>query len=646
MPDPAKKLKNFFSKACANLHYSPYVRHYLFTSNVKSSVSVSIVVSLLEIFMLVSIFTGAVDSGGMQNQTWVTNHVIAYIILLITSIAMLIYSILFLKSKIKSYFIGYLLKIIFIMIAITFGIYISYTSYDARGQVFAFITMELFSLCILVLHPINTFIVLTSSFALYLYFQNMIMPLSYSIKVNIFTAWIATLLSARNIHHQRRIEAQKGEEIEKINSQLRKNATINELTGIPNFFSFQQTTEKLLKDESVDISDMRFIFMDIENFKNYNEKFGFSKGNEFLKKTGGIVSEVFAGDTVAYFSDDHFIAFSSVKGLSKKLELVKEKIQAEEKSIHLGLKTGLYMPESRNIASNIALDYARYASSSIKKHSIHNVAEYNTHMDIAFSKKQYIINNIDSAIEKGYIQPFYQPLVWAKDGSLCGAEALARWIDPEFGLLSPADFIPILEEYHLIHKLDMHIMREVCRNIRAAYDSNLPILPTSINLSRLDFMLADPVKEVSDCINKYNIKKTDIHIEITESALADSPDEIMKALNSFREQGFSLWLDDFGSGYSSLNVLKDFSFDMMKLDMKFLLRFSDNQKTRPIISSMVELAKKIGMQTLSEGVESPEVFSYLREIGCERLQGYLFGKPMPPEEFRKKITSGEFKVSV
>jgi EAL domain-containing protein (putative c-di-GMP-specific phosphodiesterase class I) len=235
-------------------------------------------------------------------------------------------------------------------------------------------------------------------------------------------------------------------------------------------------------------------------------------------------------------------------------------------------------------------------------------------------------------------------VVWAETGKLCGAEALARWIDPTYGVISPAAFIPVLEEYHQIHKLDMFVMESVCNHIKDANDNNYPRIPVSINFSRLDFELADPVKEVSLCIEKYGLSKNDIHVEITETALSDTDKNLQEAMADFRAKGFSLWLDDFGSGYSGLNVLKDFSFDMMKIDMKFLSKFSENQKTQPILSSIVSLAQKIGMQTLTEGVETEEAREFLRSIGCQRLQGYLFGRPMSKDEFVEKILSGEYQV--
>ena len=401
----------------------------------------------------------------------------------------------------------------------------------------------------------------------------------------------------------------------------------------------------MLQNEKINIKDYRFVFMDVENFKNYNEKYGFRVGNNFLRTIGQFIREGFANDIYARFSDDHFIAFAPIEGLMEKLENLKMRIRHEEMSIQLGLKTGLYMPKDRSVQPSIALDHARYACDSIKKHFSKDIREFSDDMDGEFNRKQYIINNIDAAVEKGYIQVYYQPVVWAENSKLCGAEALARWNDPEFGFLPPGAFVPILEEYHLIHKLDMYVMEEVCRELGETYKSGEPIIPISINFSRLDFELSDPVRELNRCIAQYGISKEDIHVEVTESALVDTDQKIKSALSEFRAQGFSLWLDDFGSGYSGLNVLKDYNFDMMKIDMKFLRKFSENQKTRPILSGVVEIAKSIGMQTLTEGVETPEMSDFLRSIGCQRLQGYLFGKPMPREEFIAKIKNGEYDVS-
>ena len=642
-----KTKKKVFSKILnkiPHVKYTAYVKDYLFRSNVVSSIYVSIIVAVLEIWMLITIFTGQIFSDGQRSFLWLIQHEAAYIILLLTAIAMLIYSIAYLRGKTKNVIFGSIIRVFFTIIAISFGLYISYKSYDQRGQVFVFLTMELFSLVLLIWHPINHFIILTLSFGIYLYLQSTIKPLTYSIFVNSFTCWIVLLMTGLNIHHQRRIEAQKDDNLEKLTLYLKNKSLVDELTGLANLDYFQRESIGILNNEKTDLSKVRFVFMDIENFKNYIEKYGFRRGNKFLRSIGKEINKTFDGDIVARFSDDHFIAFTKAENLEEKLLHIKEMINTSEGEISLGLKCGVYTPIDRCIAPSIALDKARYASVSVKKHFMHDIAEYNTDMDSEFRRKKYIINNIDFALKTGYIHVYYQPVVWAPTGKICGAEALARWDDPVYGMISPGIFIPILEEYHQIHKLDMYVMETVCQNIKYAYENKHPILPVSINFSRLDFELADPVNEVAACIEKYGISKKDVHIEITESALSDTDDKLKKAIDMFREQGFSLWLDDFGSGYSGLNVLKDFSFDTMKIDMKFLSKFSENKKTQPILSSIVDLAQKIGMQTLTEGVETPEAYDFLRSIGCQRLQGYLFGKPMPKEDFLDKIISGEYEI--
>ena len=638
-----KVKKNFFERF-PRLDYSKYVRDYLFRSNVMSSIYVSSVVAALEVWMIITVFTGAIFSDGVKPLPWLIKHIILYVGLLIASIIMLVYSILYLRGKTKNQILGTIIRVIFTVVAITFGIYISYISYDKSGQVFAFATMEIFCLCLLVWHPMIQLGILTVSFAFYLYLQNSLLPLTYSMSINSFTLWLVLLMAGLNTHHQRRIEAQKDENLEKLTIYLKNKSAIDELTGLANFEGFQTEAISRMEDESLDISTVRFVFMDIENFKNYNEKYGFRGGNNFLRSIGEIISKEFEGDIVARFSDDHFIALAKSEGLEERLSKIGNRICELENTIQLGLKCGIYRPPQRSVTPSVALDRARYACSSVKKHFSHDIAEYNSDMDTEYRRKKYIINNIDSAIKEGYIHVYYQPVVWAETGKLCGAEALARWIDPTYGVISPAAFIPVLEEYHQIHKLDMFVMESVCNHIKDANDNNYPRIPVSINFSRLDFELADPVKEVSLCIEKYGLSKNDIHVEITETALSDTDKKLQEAMADFRAKGFSLWLDDFGSGYSGLNVLKDFSFDMMKIDMKFLSKFSENQKTQPILSSIVSLAQKIGMQTLTEGVETEEAREFLRSIGCQRLQGYLFGRPMSKDEFVEKILSGEYQV--
>ena len=633
-----KLIKNSFN-------LSPYVKNYIFESNVRSGIFVGFVVSILEIWMLISALYTLIFTNTGSAHSWWIHHLISYCVLLSTAITMLIFSIRYLKGDDISKKLGLGIQIFFAIVSLIFGIYISYVSYDSSGQVFAFLTMVMFVICLFVWHPLVALVILSVAFSVYLYVQSRRGPLSYSMWVNSFTCWIVLLITSMNNHHQRRIEAHKDEMLEKMNNYLRNKSNVDELTGIPSMAYFRKKATEILQDESVDITKLRFVFMNIENFSSYNEKYGFGAGNNFLRKVGQFIQEVFPEDTIARFSDDHFVVLCSSICLREKLSMIKDKISNEEESLQMGLKAGIYAPSERLTSPSNACDHARYACNTLKKMYNNDVAEYDAVMEQDFNRKRYIINNIDEAVEKGFLKVFYQPVVWAENGKLCGAEALARWDDPEYGLLGPTSFVPILEEYHQIHKLDLYVMEEVCKDLYEAYEERRPIVPVSINISRLDFELIDPVERLDRLIQKYKVDKEDLHVEITESALSASDNKLQTAMDAFRTKGYALWLDDFGSGYSGLNVLKDFNFDMMKIDMMFLKKFSENEKTQPILSSIVALANKIGMQTLTEGVESEEAYEFLKKIGCQRLQGYLFGKPMPKQEFIAKLTDGTYDTS-
>ena len=245
------------------------------------------------------------------------------------------------------------------------------------------------------------------------------------------------------------------------------------------------------------------------------------------------------------------------------------------------------------------------------------------------SLDQFILANFDTALSAGHIQVYYQPVIRTISGQLCSFEALARWIDPDRGMLPPDAFIPVLEQAKRIHRLDSFVIETVCRRIRQSVENNQTPIPVSINLSRMDFTHCDIFSVVDENARAFHILHDFLYIEITESVLAEQEGQMRDVVERFRKAGYQIWMDDFGSGYSSLNMLKDYSFDELKLDMRFLSSFS--QRSRRILTSVVQMAKEIGMHTLAEGVETEEQFSYLRNIGCEKVQGFYFGRPMPYE---------------
>lgn len=256
--------------------------------------------------------------------------------------------------------------------------------------------------------------------------------------------------------------------------------------------------------------------------------------------------------------------------------------------------------------------------------------------------EQYILDNFDKALKNGSIRAFYQPVIRTLTEQICSVEALARWQDPVMGLLSPYLFISVLEKYRLIHKLDISILENICITYNEMREKGLPLHPFSINLSRLDFNEMDMLSAISETLQKYNVPATAIHIEITESVMLDNTAYFRRIFDSFHDAGFAIFMDDFGSGYSSLNVLKDYSFDVLKIDMRFL---SDiGLRSKKILSSVVNMAKAIGIHTLAEGVETKEQMLFLKSIGCEMLQGYYYSKPMDSEMYVDYLTNSGIVV--
>ena len=242
----------------------------------------------------------------------------------------------------------------------------------------------------------------------------------------------------------------------------------------------------------------------------------------------------------------------------------------------------------------------------------------------------FIIQNFGKAIDYHEIRTFYQPVIRTATRQLCSFEALARWIDPELGVICPNAFIPVLEREGLIHQLDTEILRQVCARIRSSIANGEIPIPVSVNLSRLDFTLCDIFTLADDIVSDYQIPHYFVCFEITESVMAEQKELMMGIVDRFRSAGYQIWMDDFGSAYSSLNVLKEFAFDELKLDMSFLRPF--NLRSRRIVTAVVKMAKLIDIHTLAEGVETEEQFAYLHDIGCEKVQGFYFGKPLPYEE--------------
>lgn len=638
------RLKDFFGF----VKMSPYEKAFHRDANIRSTFFMALIIIVLESWMILRFIKKYVLTGQYATAELFFKYSRNYWLLLLIGVFMLIYSILYTGNNIsRSPYISIGLTVMFTGVCMYFGWKVSESDFSKGRMIICFLTMVLYAACLLIWRPYISIIMLSVIGIAYInYLDTYGVDLEGNAKnvleadqINYATFFISLIAVVVSIYHQRHSEARKS-------AQLIKASITDDLTGIPNAVEFAQKAEILLK--TTEPSKLIYLFFNIANFRTYNDHLGYEQGNALLKKLAEGFATVFENDIYGRMSDDHFMVLTRIDGFEDRIEQMRQILKKEcTDELYLELKVGGYRPaENSNPRSDI--DRARYAVHSISHHADKTYIEYDKKMHEEFHLRQHILNNIDKAIREDYIQVYYQPVVWSDDKKLCGCEALARWDDPEFGFLSPGAFIPILEECRQINKLDLCIYEKVCKNLREKLDQGEKIFPVSLNFSRLDFELMDAVSELERLVEKYRIPKEYLHVEITESALTDETNTLKTAIDTLHKKGYSIWLDDFGSGYSSLNVLKDYNFDVLKIDMVFLKNFEDEQvkgNARKIIGTILDLACALNMKTLTEGVESEEAARFLTEKGCGRLQGYFYGKPMAFEDIYKAINEGKLTIS-
>ena len=402
-----------------------------------------------------------------------------------------------------------------------------------------------------------------------------------------------------------------------------------QVTGLLNMMQFMRHASVHLQDPMTE--PLTFIYFDVENFKSFNQRYSFQQGNRFLRYMADLLRESFTGDLIARFNDDHFVVATVIENPGGQIQFIHDRIHVYDPQLPMEVKAGIYRPGEDVMDIALIIDRAKIACNSIKSTYDLVWAIFDPAMEDELNFRNHIIRSFQEARDAGYIEVFYQPEIRTMTREICGLEALARWRDPVYGMISPGVFVPVLEDAHLSPQLDLYIIELVCRHI-VRMRSDMPdwnLLRVSVNLSRADFRLMDMVQAVEDVRLRYDVPRQMLNIEVTEGALNHDEAFLQGEIARFRTAGYEVWMDDFGSGYSSLNNVKDYVFDVLKIDMNFLRSFDTNPKSAVVIRSIVNLAKELGMHTLAEGVETEEQFAFLQEIGCEKVQGYLFSPPIP-----------------
>ena len=410
------------------------------------------------------------------------------------------------------------------------------------------------------------------------------------------------------------------------------------MTGLPNmayFYELAEAGRKRMREQNIDSA---ILFFDLTGLKRFNRWHGFSEGDRLLRAVAAILAKHFSSESCARFAQDHFAAFAPEAGLKARLDALIAECAEVNDGKTLPLRIGIYPDRIDKVEIGIACDRARLAANVRKNNKESYYSFFDMDMLAEEKNRQEIIDNLDRAIEEGWIQVYYQPIVRSANGKVCDVEALARWQDPVRGLLMPSSFIPVLEDAMLIPKLDLCVVRQVLQDLKSVEAAVSQPIPVSINFSRADFDACDLVNEICALVDEARVDRKLLHIEITESLLGSDFDYIKEQIDRFRAQGFRVWMDDFGSGYSSLDVLQSVKFDLIKFDMGFMRRLNEGEEGKIILTEMMKMATSLGVDTVCEGVETEDQVRFLQEIGCAKLQGYYFMKPAPPKQVIEKYT--------
>ncbi|SDB16042.1 diguanylate cyclase (GGDEF) domain-containing protein [Ruminococcaceae bacterium FB2012] len=411
------------------------------------------------------------------------------------------------------------------------------------------------------------------------------------------------------------------------------------LTGLPSMTYFFELATSSRRSIEANGDRPALLFMDFSGMKYYNHKYGFAAGDALLQDFARLLAKRYGNENCCRMGQDHFAVISKEEGIEDSLRELFEECTQLNKGRSLPLHVGIYLHWFEGIVASMACDRAKFACDTLRNVYSSDFSYYNMSMKDAEDRQQYIIANLDKAIQERWIKVFYQPIVRAVNGRVCDEEALARWIDPIKGYMSPAEFIPVLEDHRLIYKLDLYVVECVLQKIKTLKGAGLNIMPQSINLSRSDFDTCDIVEEIKKRVDAFGISHSMLTIEITESLIGKDFEFMRAQIDRFREQGFAVWMDDFGSGYSSLDVLQSLKFDLIKFDMSFMRKFNES-KSRIILTELMNMANSLGIDTVCEGVETAEQVQFLKETGCSKLQGYFFEKPIPVEKILDKYAKG------
>ncbi len=437
---------------------------------------------------------------------------------------------------------------------------------------------------------------------------------------------------ARLENEWRKIEqAAKDRQIIELHRYIEKDS----LTGLYNRETFCQRASALIqKDPDRQYS---IIYLDISCFKVINDLFHGETGNLILKTAAyyfmAVIDEAYGA--CGRIEADHFVVCIPTDrfNIERMLEGLDQTIQSLGVRHNILFYAGIYPVDNPFLPVDQMCDRAHMALNKIKGNYMNRYAYYDTSMRDLMMQEQMIVRDMEFALQEQQFVIYLQPVYNIEKNHIVSAEALVRWIHPTDGVISPGKFIPIFERNGFIVRLDRFVWESVCRFLHDRRQRGEEIVPVSVNVSRLNFYNRDLLEFLLGLLKKYDLEAYMLKLEVTESAYTDNPYQLCSIINSFREHGFPVLMDDFGSGFSSLNMLKNLPMDVLKIDMGFVQELESSERANIVMKGIVNLAKELNMGVIVEGVETKRQLDLLAAIGCDEIQGYYFSRPLPVQDF-------------
>ena len=408
------------------------------------------------------------------------------------------------------------------------------------------------------------------------------------------------------------------------------NEQYDKLTGLYDGVTFCRMVKNAVAEDNE--KKYALILFDIEKFKIVNELYGFDFADEVLEFIAFNMRNIFkeTGAVICHFMSDFFGIFTEYDSEEDLIEMVKQISSKTSlyKNVPVSLSFGIHKIRDRSLSPRLICDYANMAKKTVKGNRIVNYAFYTEKIKNRILEDKYIENEMEYALKNGQFSMYLQPKYNISTSEIIGAEALVRWVHPKKGLIMPDKFIPLFEKNGFIVNLDKYIWEQACIEIRKWIDSGQTPVPISVNVSRVNVGNPKLIEILDSLVEKYKIDKKYLELEITETVYYDDQNHLIETLNQLKKADYTLLMDDFGSGFSSLNMLKNTPFDILKIDRNFLNETMVTDKGKKIILHTISLSNDIGINTVAEGVETKEQAEYLLECGCNVSQGYYYSKPV------------------